>query len=111
GTALASAVRSVCASPITITTDHLALLDARLACGDFESILTALLDSDVAAALPLFLARYVRWSGDLHTAAAAWNRVLASLDLTLEDEYNTALRHAVCTELAPVATDLGDVQL
>lgn len=102
------------ARPITVTFADLALLDARLACGDFEGVLATLLDADAAAALPLFLARYVRWSGDLHAAAAIWGRVLAALDLTLSelgDEYSTSLRRGTCTELAPVATDLGDVQL
>jgi hypothetical protein len=104
-------VRTVCARDIAITPGDLALLDARLACGDFEAVLAVLRTDGRAAALPLFLARYVRWSGDLHSAADIWPHVLAALSLTLEDEHNIALRRAVCTELAPVATDLGEVQL
>lgn len=111
GTALSAAVHTVCARALSVAPTDLTLLDARLACGDFEGVLAILRNEEPVAALPLFLARYVRWSGDLHSAAAIWPRVLQTLELTINDGDDIALRHAVCTELAPVATDLGDVQL
>lgn len=109
--ALAAAVRAVCAQPITVAPEHIHLIDARHACGDFEAVLAALRAATPSPALPLFVARYVRWSGDLHSATAIWSDVLASLELALSDSTTPALRHAACAELAPVATDLGDAQL
>lgn len=111
GDELDGAVRAVCARSITVTPEHIDLLDARHACGDFEAVLAALRAAAPTPALPLFLARYVRWSGDLHSAAALWNDVLASLELALSPPTTPALRYAACVELAPVATDLGDSRL
>lgn len=111
GAELDGAVRAVCARTITVTPQHIHLLDARHACGDFEGVLAALRAAPPAPALPLVLARYVRWSGDLHSVAALWHAALTSLDLVLHDAASPALRHATCTEFAAVATDLGDPQL
>ena len=111
GAELDGAVRAVCARAITVTPQHIHLLDARHACGDFEAVLAALRAAPPAPALPLFIARYVRWSGDLHSIAALWNTALTSLELVLPDTASSALRHATCTEFAAVATDLGDPQL
>jgi hypothetical protein len=111
GTALSAAVHTVCAHELAVVPNDLTALDARLACGDFESVLALLRAAGSVAALPLFVARYVRWSGDLHGAAAIWPRVLEALDLALTADDHASLHRAICTELAPVATDLGDVQL
>lgn len=116
---LADAVRSVCARDLAVTPAHLDLLDARLACGDFESVLALLRqstrtdaeDAALPAALPLFVARYLRWTGDLHSAAAIWQDVLAALEIVLRSDGPQSLLHATGVEFAPVATDLGDMQL
>lgn len=111
GQALAAAVDGVCARPLSVTARQLALLDARLACGDFEAVLALLRAAGPAPALPLFVARYIRWTGDLQSAAGIWSRVLASLEQTLADAVEPALRHDTCVELAGTATDLGDAPL
>jgi hypothetical protein len=111
GELLGRAVRSVCASPITVSCAELTLLDARLAAGDFESVLALLRVATPTPALPLFTARYVRWTGDLQSAAAIWNNTLASLDPALDERVEPALRQACCIELAATAVDLGDAQL
>jgi hypothetical protein len=110
GDALAGAVRGICARPITVAPRDLTLLDARLACGDFESILALLRAAPPAPALPLFVARYVRWTGDLQSAAGMWHNTVASLEPALAD-MESALRRASCLELASTASDLGDAQL
>lgn len=111
GAALARAADEACARPIAVSAGDLPLLDARLACGDFEGVLTVLRDARAAPALPLFLARYMSWSGDLPSAAAVWDTVLASLDAVLGDEADPGLRRATCVALARTATDLGDAPL
>lgn len=127
GNAFSDAVRNVCTRGLTVTPAHLDLLDARLACGDFETVLALLREAsrsgsqsrrsgrsplaDSQLALPLFLARYIRWTGDLHSAASMWNDVVAELEAVLESAAATPLARAICLELAPVATDVGDVQL
>lgn len=108
--ALAGAVERACARPIVVAASDLGLLDARLACGDFDAIRVLLRDAAPTPALPLFVARYVMWTGDLQSAAGAWSAVLASLDLP-PDQANAALRRAACLEVARTATDLGDAPL
>lgn len=111
GERLAHAIRVLSDEPLTITADHLLHLDARLAAGDFETVLALLRDAHPAPALPLFLARYMKWSGDLQSAAALWNSILPALDIVLADAADPALRHRTCLELAATATDLGDAPL
>ena len=93
-----------------LSSGALDLIDAHLMCGDFASILRLIRGADPHPALPLILARYVRWSGDLKAAAATWDAVLLSLD-SPRDEDSPGLRRTTALELAPLATDLGHAQL
>ena len=109
--ALAEAVRSVCDRRLSLDVADLALLDARLASGDFESVLDLLRTAAPSPALPLFVARYVRWSGDLQSAAAAWSHVMASLEPAFTEQLHPSLRRASLTAIAPTATDLGEAAI
>lgn len=109
--ALAEAVRSVCDRRLSLDVADLALLDARLASGDFESVLDLLRTAAPSPALPMFVARYVRWSGDLRSAAAAWSHVVASLEPPFTEQLDPSLRRASLTAIAPTATDLGEAVL
>lgn len=111
GDRLATAIRLLNVEPLAIIAEHLLRLDARLAAGDFEAVLALMRDATPAPALPLFLARYMKWSGDLQSAAALWNSVLPALDMAIADAADPALRHSTCLELAATATDLGDATL
>lgn len=111
GEDFASAVRRTWDRELSLAFDHLTLLDARLACGDFEAVLALIRAAAPAPALPLFVARYMRWAGDLQSAAAAWDNVARSLELLQGDAVDPELRRASFGELAPVATDLGDAPL
>lgn len=110
GAALALAVERVCARPLAVADRHIPLLDARLACGDFDSVRVLLGAASPDPALPLFVARYVLWTGDLQSAAGAWGAVLASLDLA-PDAMSPTLRRTAAVEIARTATDLGDARL
>ena len=110
GAALALAVERVCARRIAVTGRDIPLLDARLACGDFDSVRVLLGAALPDPALPLFVARYALWTGDLQSAAGAWGAVLASLDLTA-DPMSASLRRTASVEIAQTATDLGDASL
>jgi hypothetical protein len=110
GAALADAVERAWSRSIAVTAADLPLLDARLACGDFDAIRMLLRTAAPSLALPVFVARYVTWTGDLPAAAGAWDAVLASLDLPV-DRTNAALHRAACFEIARTATDLGDASL
>jgi hypothetical protein len=94
----------------SVRTDDLDLIDALLATGAFETVLAVIRGASPDPALPLITARYVRWSGDLQSAAAAWDAVLQSLD-RIDAAATPALLRTTAIELAPLATDLGDVQL
>jgi hypothetical protein len=100
---------------------------ALLAAGRFD-LVAPLLRSPamLGAALPLVLARYVAWTGDLAAAAAAWQHaralVTAALDTlsgspaaaggdTAHDAEALALSAGSLAGMARVATDLGDPQL
>ena len=111
GTALAEAVRSVCDRRLSLAAAELALLDARLMCGDFEGVLDLLRTAAPSPALPLIVARYVLWSGDLHSAAAAWSHVIESLEPGFTQQLEPPLRRASFTAIASTATDLGDAAL
>jgi hypothetical protein len=113
GASLAAAIRTAVERPLTITRTHVPLLDARLAAGDFESVRTLLRTAVVSPALPLFVARYVRWSGDLNTATAVWPDVMTALDAALADDApgDAWLSAATAAELGATATDLGDATL
>ncbi|MBR9989888.1 MAG: hypothetical protein KFH98_09045 [Gemmatimonadetes bacterium] len=111
GEDFARAVRRTCDRHLALAVDHLTLLDARLACGDFEAVLAVIRAAAPDPALPLFLARYVRWAGDLQSAASAWDSVVGSLELLQENAVEPELRRASFLQLAPVATDLGDAPL
>jgi hypothetical protein len=110
GAALALAVERACARRIAIAARDIPLLDARLACGDFDSVRVLLGAAVPDPALPLFVARYAMWTGDLQSVAGAWPAVLASLDLTA-DPVSASLRRAASAEIARTATDLGDAPL
>jgi hypothetical protein len=110
GTALADAVARACARPIAVAASDIPLLDARLACGDFDAVRVLLRTAVPAPELPLFVARYAMWTGDLQSAAGAWAAVLASLDLNA-DRMSVALRRTARIEIAQTATDLGDAPL
>jgi len=109
GAALARAVERACARRIAIAGRDVPLLDARLACGDFDSVRVLLGAAFPHPALPLFVARYAIWTGDLQSVAGAWAAVLASLDLTANPMSASLRRTAV--EIARTATDLGDAPL
>lgn len=111
GAALASAVRTVCDRSLSLAVDGLSLCEARLMCGDFESVLDLLRTAAPSPVLPLFVARYVRWSGDLQSAAAVWSQVMASLEPAFTERLDPSLRRASLTAIAPTATDLGDAVL
>jgi hypothetical protein len=111
GTALAEAVRTVCDRSLSLAVDELSLFDARLMCGDFESVLDLLRTAAPSPALPLLVARYVRWSGDLQSAAAAWSQVMSSLEPAFTEQLEPSLRRASLTAIAPTATDLGEAVL
>ena len=111
GAALASAVRTVCDRSLSLKVDELSLFEARLMCGDFESVLDLLRTVAPSPALPLLVARYVRWSGDLQSAAAIWSQVLASLEPAFTEQLDPSLRRASLTAIAPTATDLGEAVL
>jgi hypothetical protein len=111
GEPLAHAVRAICARRLDTTAACLALIDARLACGDFESVLALLRSASPAPALPLVAARYMRWTGDLQSVAAAWDGIAASLEPRLLESLGPTLHRAALIELAPAATDLGDAPL
>jgi len=111
GAALALAVQRACARRIAVAGRDIPLLDARLACGDFDSVRVLLGAAFPDPALPLFVARYAMWTGDLQSAAGAWAAVLASLDLTAEDPMSASLRRTASIEIARTATDLGDAPL
>lgn len=108
GEELARAVHAVCTGPAAVSADGLHNVRARLACGDFESVRAALHASQGDAALPVALARYLRWSGDIETATALWPRVRESLAAS---EADPSLRAATYAELPATATDVGDPQL
>lgn len=110
GAALADAVERACSRPIAVTAPDLLLLDARLACGDFDAVRTLLRTPTPSLVLPVFVARYVTWTGDLAAAAGAWDAVLASLDLPV-DRTSATLHRTACVEIARTATDLGDAPL
>ncbi|HEX6307384.1 MAG TPA: hypothetical protein VFZ69_04295 [Longimicrobiales bacterium] len=109
GQELASAVSAACATPVRITPDDIPLITARLACGDFETVRKLLHDAPAGPALPLALARYVRWTGDLRTAVASWSRIRDAV-ATLP-EHDAGLQWTTYSELALTATDVGDAQL
>ena len=111
GTALARAVRTVCDRRLSLAVEELPLLDARLMCGDFEGVLELLRTAAPSPALPLLVARYVRWSGDLQSAAAAWSQVLASLEPAFTEQLEPSLRRVSLTAIASTATDLGEAVL
>lgn len=110
GAALALAVDRACARRIAIAARDITLLDARLACGDFDSVRVLLGAAFPDPALPLFVARYAMWTGDLQSAAGAWAAVLASLDLPA-GPMSASLRRTALIEIARTATDLGDAPL
>jgi len=82
---------------------------ALLAGGRFERVRTLLRESRAADAMPLVLARYVAWTGDLRTAAGLWDAARASMNTLLAGS-DVALQRASCTALAATATDVGDPQ-
>jgi hypothetical protein len=110
GAALARAVERACARRIAIAGRDVPLLDARLACGDFDSVRVLLGAALPDPALPLFVARYAIWTGDLQSVAGAWPAVRASLDLAA-DPMSASLRRTASVEIAQTATDLGDAPL
>lgn len=111
GAALAEAVRTVCDRSLSLAVDELPLLDARLMCGDFESVLDLVRTAAPSPVLPLLVARYVRWSGDLQSAAAVWSQIMTSLEPAFTERLDPTLRRASFTAIAPTATDLGEAVL
>jgi hypothetical protein len=65
---------------------------ASLAAGMARRVRLPLLDLDDLL-LPAALASYVAWTGDLHTAAAAWPRIRSSFINTFDQLHAAALRH------------------
>ncbi|HEX6133607.1 MAG TPA: hypothetical protein VFZ24_06580 [Longimicrobiales bacterium] len=110
GRRLAVAVHDACTSPVRLTTEALPLITARLACGDFEGVHDLLHDPPPAPVLPIVVARFVRWTGEVRAAAALWSRVVPAVT-ALADSGDTALRRATYDELAATATDVGDPQM
>jgi hypothetical protein len=102
--AAAAAVRS---RPLALDHAGLALIAARLCCGDFEEVLDLLRSARPDAALPLALARYHAWSGDLHTALALADVVRAAIPL-VEGHADVAFRRATWSALERTASDTGD---
>jgi hypothetical protein len=97
---------------------HLAL--ARLAAGRFERVLPLLRRAAPSRALPLITARYVAWTGDLPSAAAAWQHVRSATEALFADRASASvgtgstdawLRSATAIELQRTAADLGDPTL
>ncbi|MEX1184466.1 MAG: hypothetical protein WEF86_14735 [Gemmatimonadota bacterium] len=90
---------------------------AWLAGGRFERVRRILLQAQPAPALPLVAARYVSWTGDLTTAAAAWQSVHAATGQLIEnasaavDPERAWLRATTFVELQRTAADLGDPML
>jgi len=84
---------------------------ARLAGGRFEHVRDVLLRNTADSALPMLLARYCAWTGDIATATSLWDRVLAGMDTlrapVSNNDEDTVFRLAACTELQGIATDLG----
>ena len=111
GVALAQAVSRLSTVPLRIDRDSLPRASAHLACGDFESVRDLLRTAGADPALPLMLARYVRWTGDLQGAAAIWPLVLDALDDVLAPDADPALRQDTAALLQGTATDLGDAPL
>lgn len=111
GVALAQAVAGVTAGPLRIDTGALPQASARLACGDFESVRDLLRDAVPDPALPLMLARYIRWTGDLQSAAGIWPRVLTALEHVLAPDADPVLQQHTAALLQGTATDLGDAHL
>jgi hypothetical protein len=104
------------------------LILALLAAGRFDLVAPLLrAPSALGADLPLVLARYVAWTGDLAAAAGAWQHARTLVLAAIEETANAAaggpgrsglasaeaLVHAAgsFTGMARVATDLGDPQL
>jgi hypothetical protein len=92
---------------------------AFLAAGWFERVRAAIHAAAVApadAVLPLVTARYVAWTGDLHTAAAGWQHVRNVADALFSrpsrrpagSGHDMWLRALTAEELQRTATDLGD---
>lgn len=108
----------VAASTLDDTVMCLPVALALLGCGRFDRVASLLRRARPAPTLPLTLGRYVAWSGDLHTAAAAWQHVRASLPpLTAAirdndpDDTTVILAAAGFQAIAQTATDLGDPRL
>lgn len=111
GIALAAAVGRLTAVPLRLEQSELPRASAHLACGDFETVRALIRGAVPGPALPLMLARYVRWTGDLQGAAAIWPTVLSALDMVLENEADHELRQQTAALLGGAATDLGDAAL
>lgn len=106
--AVHAAIARLEAADVALETPFPAL--ALLAAGRFERVRDALRAGPATDALPLVLARYVAWTGDLRTAAGLWEKARSAMD-TLLAGGDDALKLATCAELASTATDLGDPQL
>lgn len=111
GAALARAVSRLTAAPLQLSVRELPRVSAHLACGDFESIRARIRTAAPDPALPLALARYVSWTGDLQGAAAIWPIVLSALEDVLAANGDAVLRQRTAAALQGPATDLGETAL
>jgi hypothetical protein len=126
GQLLGRAVTELTRTPVPEQPETLRVL-ALLAAGRFDLVPPLIrAPSRLGAALPLVLARYVAWTGDLAAAAAAWQHarsiVMAAIDVlpagsaatgndTAHDAEALVLSAGSFAGMARVATDLGDPQL
>jgi hypothetical protein len=94
----------------------LAVILAWLAAGRFERVRALIVAAPGSASLPLAVARYVAWTGDLATAAGAWSRVHAATDALFAPDRSVMpgdawLRAPTADELQRTAADVGDPAL
>jgi hypothetical protein len=124
GARLHDAVQRLAGAELDVSAAALPRVLACLACGRADRVRALLRDpAPVAAllrqpasvaALPLVLARYVAWTGDLVGSAAAWDavRTLVADDAApTGDDAEALLMAAGAAELHHTARDLGDALL